>query len=113
MENWLISIADIRARIERARREEDGRYTDYPICHGTMRVGLSAPRGVNVQQPHSQDELYIVSRGTGIFVKGSERRPFQPGDVIFVEAGAPHHFEDFSGDFETWVVFWGPEGGEK
>ena len=41
-----------------------------------------------------------------------EKRPFAPGDVIFVEAGAPHRFEDFTGDFAAWAVFWGPEGGE-
>jgi len=32
--------------------------------------------------------------------------------VIFVEAGVEHRFEDFTDDFETWVVFWGPQGGE-
>jgi quercetin dioxygenase-like cupin family protein len=47
-----------------------------------------------------------------MFVKGADRRPFAPGDVIFVEAGVVHRFEDFSPDFTTWVVFWGPEGGE-
>jgi hypothetical protein len=26
--------------------------------------------------------------------------------------GWVHLFEDFSGDFATWVVFWGPKGGE-
>ena len=39
-------------------------------------------------------------------------RPFGPGDVIFVEAGAVHRFEAYGDDFATWVVFWGPEGGE-
>ena len=34
------------------------------------------------------------------------------GDVIFVEAGVPHRFEGYGEDFATWVVFWGPEGGE-
>ena len=29
-----------------------------------------------------------------------------------VAAGAVHRFVDFSDDFQTWVVFWGPEGGE-
>jgi mannose-6-phosphate isomerase-like protein (cupin superfamily) len=64
------------------------------------------------QTPHSQDELYIVLAGSGTFFKNGETRPFRAGDVIFVEAGAEHRFQNFSEDFETWVVFWGPEGGE-
>lgn len=32
---------------------------------------------------------------------------------MFVPAGMTHRFEDFSADFVTWVVFWGPEGGES
>jgi hypothetical protein len=34
------------------------------------------------------------------------------GDVLFVPAGQPHHLDDFSDDFATWVVFYGPAGGE-
>ncbi len=26
--------------------------------------------------------------------------------------GAPHHFENFTKDFVTWVVFYGPQVGE-
>ena len=50
--------------------------------------------------------------GSGTFHKGAERRPFGPGDVIFVEAGVMHRFEAYDADFATWVVFWGPAGGE-
>ncbi len=107
MENWLISIADIRARIGK----NGARFT-FPVRHGSMRAGLFAPRGVDVQQPHTQDELYIITQGTSDFINGSERKPVKPGDILFVAAGAPHRFEDFSDDFETWVIFWGPEGGE-
>jgi hypothetical protein len=28
-------------------------------------------------------------------------------------AGKPHRFEDFTDDFGTWVIFYGPEGGER
>jgi mannose-6-phosphate isomerase-like protein (cupin superfamily) len=31
---------------------------------------------------------------------------------MFVPAGAPHHFENFSDDLVIWAIFYGPEGGE-
>lgn len=60
----------------------------------------------------SRTRLYIVQRGSGVFRRGAERVPFGPGDVLFVEAGVDHRFEEFDADFATWVVFWGPKGGE-
>jgi hypothetical protein len=38
--------------------------------------------------------------------------PLFTGDFIFVGAGEPHRFEELSPDFETWVILYGPEGGE-
>jgi mannose-6-phosphate isomerase-like protein (cupin superfamily) len=45
-------------------------------------------------------------------VNGEERYPFGAGDVLFVPAGMPHRFEDFSDDLAVWVIFYGPKGGE-
>ncbi len=83
-----------------------------PFTHGTMRLGIYAPRGRDPQQPHDHDELYFVLTGTGTFVNGDEHSTFGPGDALFVPAGVEHRFEDFTDDFATWVVFWGPDGGE-
>lgn len=105
--HWHVPLAAIRARIP----DGDKEYF-YPIRHGSMRVGLYAPRGSDMQTPHDQDEIYIVQSGSGTFVKAGERVAFRPGDVLFVEAGVEHRFVDFTDDFETWVVFWGPKGGE-
>lgn len=82
------------------------------MTHGTMRFLLFAPLESDTQQPHLQDELYIVSRGSGWFMRGEQRQTFETGDALFVPAGMVHRFEDFTLDFETWVVFWGPRGGE-
>ena len=83
------------------------------MAHGSMRTELYAPRGHDPQQPHAQDELYFIQRGHGEFVQGDERHRFQAGDAFFVPAGQVHRFEHFSDDFVTWVVFWGPPGGER
>jgi mannose-6-phosphate isomerase-like protein (cupin superfamily) len=82
------------------------------LAHGSMSVELYAPLGTDPQMPHRQDELYFVQAGCGTFDLDGHKHPFQAGDCFFVPAGAPHRFEDFSADFVTWVVFWGPEGGE-
>ena len=82
------------------------------IARGTLRAGLYAPRGTDTQQPHDQDEVYVVMSGRGTFRNGPVSHPFQPGDLLFVPAGVRHAFEDFSDDLYVWVVFYGPSGGE-
>jgi mannose-6-phosphate isomerase-like protein (cupin superfamily) len=82
------------------------------FSQGTLEIEIYRPVGVDRQQPHGKDELYVVIAGTGRFVHAGERTAFQPGDTLFVRAGIPHRFEDFTEDFATWVFFWGPEGGE-
>ena len=109
MKEWLISIADLRRRLP----ECDGKRVAAAFRHGAMLAEIYAPRKYDPQTPHEQDEIYIISRGAGIFSKGGERRRFKAGDIIFVEAGAAHRFEEFTDDFESWVIFWGPPGGEK
>jgi len=83
------------------------------FTHGTMELRLYAPRGSDPQQPHTRDEIYVVAKGHGRFDNGGEVVDFGPGDALFVPAGRSHRFIDFSEDFSTWVVFYGPEGGEQ
>ena len=83
------------------------------LAHGSMKLRISAPKGDDRQTPHTQDEVYVVVRGTGWFSCARARRKFGPGDVLFAAAGEEHRFEDFSDDFVTWVIFYGPEGGES
>jgi hypothetical protein len=45
--------------------------------------------------------------GSGRHSRG-ERVPFGPGDMIFAGAGEEHRFVDFTADFATWVLFYGP-----
>ena len=80
--------------------------------HGSLEVEIYRPVGVDRQTPHARDELYAVIAGSGVFFCAGERRPFAPGEVLFVPAGVEHRFEDFSDDFVTWVFFYGPDGGE-
>ena len=80
--------------------------------HGSLNVEFYQPKGVDLQQPHSRDEIYVVVAGRGEFICGSNRQAFEVGEVLFAAAGVEHRFENFSDDFATWVFFYGPEGGE-
>lgn len=80
--------------------------------HGTLSVEVYKPEKVDLQQPHTRDEAYIVISGTGEFLNDTVRTTFNPGDFLFVPAGVEHRFENFTDDFSTWVLFYGPEGGE-
>ena len=90
----------------------DGERFVQAMAHGSMSVELYAPRGLDPQTPHAQDELYFIHAGTGELIIGDVRHRFEPGAAFFVPAGTVHRFESFSADFATWVVFWGPAGGE-
>ncbi len=82
------------------------------FSHGTLTVEIYKPVKVDLQEPHTRDEVYVVISGSGQFMNGKVKRPFQAGEVLFVPAGVEHRFLDFTEDFATWVFFYGPEGGE-
>ena len=67
----------------------------------------------DLQTANMQDELYVVQGGHGEILIRGQRFKAAPGDVFFVAAGVKHRFENFSRDFVTWVVFYGPQGGEQ
>ncbi len=82
------------------------------LSSGSLEVELYIPDGVDKQSPHEKDELYVVISGTGTFAREGDTYTFGPHDVLFVPAGQEHRFIDFTDDFKTWVIFYGPKGGE-
>jgi mannose-6-phosphate isomerase-like protein (cupin superfamily) len=57
--------------------------------------------------------VYVVVLGKGYFVNAPDRHRFGPGDLFFVPAGVEHRFEEFTGKLAAWVIFYGPDGGER
>jgi mannose-6-phosphate isomerase-like protein (cupin superfamily) len=82
------------------------------FAHGSLVVELYAPVARDPQSPHDRDEVYFVISGSGDFVVAGECTHFAAGDALFVAAGIEHRFKNFTPDFTTWVVFYGPPGGE-
>lgn len=75
-------------------------------------IEFYAPQGRDPQKPHDRDEVYFVISGSGYFTVAGESSPFAAGDALFVAAGVEHRFENFTQDFATWVVFFGPKVGK-
>lgn len=98
--------------IEQLKSEKENPFT-VVMQHGSMSVEYFAPSKIDTQTPHRQDELYVITRGHGHFNRDGELLECKAGDVLFVPAGMEHRFERFSDDFSTWVIFYGPTGGEK
>ncbi len=105
-----VSIADALDAVSKIR---EGIPSAFCFEHGTLLVKMYRPSGQDPQKPHTRDEIYVIARGSGWFVNGTDRHSFQAGDVLFVPAHVEHRFVEFTEDFCTWVMFYGPEGGER
>ena len=105
------TLGNVQSAIEKLSREKE--QYDEPLLHGTMALGFYKPINVDDQEPHDQDEIYIIASGSGTFMMNGKRQPFEAGEALFVPANVEHRFEDFTDDFAAWVVFYGPKGGEK
>ena len=106
---WITNLSAASEQIDRAERLP----FRFLFEHGTLQAGVYLPGLQDNQQPHNRDEAYIVMVGSGTVVVEGERTPFAPGDFIFVPAKAAHRFEDYTPDLALWVIFYGPEGGER
>ena len=93
------------------------RQSDFPFTvvmkNGSMTVEYFSPQEIDQQTPHKQDELYVIIKGHATLCREGERIRCTKTDIVFVPAGMNHWFENFSDDFATWVIFYGPAGGEK
>ncbi|MEA2676019.1 MAG: hypothetical protein QOJ81_160 [Chloroflexota bacterium] len=102
----LRSIADLLAEQSASGRA----YLEF-LRSDALSVGLYVLRvgDIDRQQPHGEDEIYVVMSGRSRFTAGDETRDVVPGDTIFVAAGVPHRFHDITDDMQLIVVFAPPE----
>lgn len=86
---------DIEGVKERLAAENGG----YEVVHESpgLEVGvyvLVAPEP-DRQQPHEDDEIYLVLDGRGTLEVEGESVALEVGEAIFVEAGADHRFTSY------------------
>lgn len=108
MEKFALSVEEA---IKALQKETAKKFTVL-LQHGSMQIEYFAPDKTDTQKPHVQDEIYVITSGTSNFYRNGETISCKTGDVIFVPAGMEHRFVNFSHDFATWVIFYGPQGGE-
>lgn len=97
--------------LEAERAANDGAYLRF-LRERHMSAGLYAlSKGEqDTQQPHAQDEVYLIVSGRGALTVGDETTPVARGSVVYVPAGVPHRFHHISEDLRVMVVFSPPEG---
>jgi mannose-6-phosphate isomerase-like protein (cupin superfamily) len=77
---------------------------------GTYSVPLD---GADLQQPHTEDEIYVVIAGRAELETPTDRVPVGPSSVIYVPAGEPHRFVNLTEPLTVLVVFAPPEGSRR
>lgn len=76
----------------------------------TLSLGLYVlPAGTeDTQSPHAEDEVYYVVSGRGAIVAAGERRPVEPGSIVYIARDVAHRFVDIAEDLSI-LVFFAPE----
>jgi quercetin dioxygenase-like cupin family protein len=73
----------------------------------------SIPAGaVDDQEPHTEDEIYVVVSGRGAFEAAGQRVEVAPGTTLYVPAREEHRFVDVTQDLAVVVVFAPAEGSQ-
>lgn len=75
----------------------------------TLSMGIyTLPAGAtDPQQPHSEDEVYFVTGGSGMIFVGGEDRPVTAGSIVYVAASVEHRFHTITEDLNV-IVFFAP-----
>jgi mannose-6-phosphate isomerase-like protein (cupin superfamily) len=94
-------VADAKRRLQAAGG-------GYEVVHQSpgLEIGvyvLVAPEP-DRQQPHDDDEVYVVLEGNGTLEVGDASHPLSEGQAIFVPAGADHRFTAYE-QLAVLVVF--------
>lgn len=59
----------------------------------------------DLQQPHTEDEVYYIVQGRAQIRVAGEDRPVGPGSVVYVAAEVEHRFHSIKEDLTTLVFF--------
>lgn len=92
--------------LETERIQTKNLYLEF-LRHPSMSAGLYVlpVGGTDPQQPHSEDEIYVVLSGCARIQVGESDFPANAGDTIFVPALLEHQFHSIEQELRVIVVF--------
>jgi mannose-6-phosphate isomerase-like protein (cupin superfamily) len=64
-----------------------------------------AAGSIDMQQPHTEDEIYYVINGSAAFRAGDQECSVQAGSILYVKANVEHRFHSISEDLRVLVLF--------
>jgi mannose-6-phosphate isomerase-like protein (cupin superfamily) len=93
------------------QRQTSGKLYHEFLRRPSMSAGIYelAAGSADPQQPHREDEIYVILEGAGQLRVGSEDRPVGPGSIVYVAAGVEHRFHTITQDLTILVLFAPPE----
>jgi mannose-6-phosphate isomerase-like protein (cupin superfamily) len=97
-------LADLLADAAAEKRSWTEFLRQPALSLGVYRLGVGQP---DLQQPHTEDEVYYVISGRASFRAAGEQLSVQPGSILFVERDVEHRFYDVIEDL-TLLVFFAP-----
>jgi mannose-6-phosphate isomerase-like protein (cupin superfamily) len=102
------SHAGVPFEVERVKERLEAGNGGYEVVHASpgLEVGvyvLVAPEP-DRQQPHDDDEIYVVLDGRGVLDVEGKPVPLERGQAVFVPAGARHQFTAYE-QMSVLVIF--------
>lgn len=71
----------------------------------SLGMDVLEPGPGDTAKTHTEDEVYIVLEGAGMFEAGDQSGPASPGDVFYVRRAVLHRFHDITKTMRIAVVF--------
>src|SRR4051794_5473963 len=105
---WRMDTRGHSVEIQQAKERLQAAGGGYEVVHESTGLELGvyvlvAPEP-DRQQPHEDDEVYVVLEGTGVLEVEGEQVPVKEGSAVFVKAGADHRFTAYE-HLSVLVIF--------
>jgi mannose-6-phosphate isomerase-like protein (cupin superfamily) len=99
----LLSLEEARAEVQHRTGEL---YLEF-LRRDSMSCGLYVlePGADDPQEPHQEDEVYVVVAGRARLEVAGQDHPVAPGRVLFVARTVPHRFHDVTERLSVLVFF--------
>ena len=103
----IIKMVDVLEQVRRGGEPWLEFFRVPALSRGIYRLEAGAD---DPQTPHTEDEIYYVVSGHGALQVEKRDHVVDPGAILFVPAGAKHHFHGIS-ETLTLLVFFAPAEG--